>query len=177
MKFHLSGILQGSGRAAMGRASTWVDVDGIVCVLYIFEESEVAEYMHLALISKENPVWIQASGVVVRVVRDLVKACTWRGLGVVVVFVVRLGVVFCLSVALIRFMVNVHTWYACCDAVDSLNDVVRAATLFLQFFLFVSLEWTWSAIVDDLAALVACDVLVYYLCSFAFYLLAVLPKR
>ena len=64
--------------------------------------------MHLALISKENPVWIQASGVVVRVVRDLVKARAWRGLGVVVVFVVGLEVLFCVSVALVRFVVDVH---------------------------------------------------------------------
>ena len=77
--------------------------------MYIFEESEVAEYMHLALISKENPVWIQASGVVVRVVRDLVKARAWRGLGVVVVFVVGIGFVLSLSVALVCFVVDVHT--------------------------------------------------------------------
>ena len=64
--------------------------------------------MHRAFIVDEDPVWFQASGVVLRVVIDLVKAYTWRGLGFAVVFVVRLGVVLCLSVALVRFVVNVH---------------------------------------------------------------------
>ena len=66
---------------------------------------------------------------------DLVKACAWRGLGVVVVFVVGLGFVFYLSVDLVRFVVDVHALYSCRDAVDSLYDVVRAANLFPSIFL------------------------------------------
>ena len=66
--------------------------------------------MHRALIVEEYPVWVQASGVVLRVVRDLVKSRAWRGLRVVivVVFIVGLGVVFCISIDLVRFMVDVH---------------------------------------------------------------------
>ena len=64
--------------------------------------------MHRALIVNDNPVWIKAYGVIIHVVRYLVKARAWRGLGVVVVFVVRLGVVLCISVALVYFVVNVH---------------------------------------------------------------------
>ena len=58
MKVHLSGIFKGSGRVAMGRASTWVDVDGLIYVIYICEESAVDEYMHRALIVKEDLVWV-----------------------------------------------------------------------------------------------------------------------
>ena len=65
--------------------------------------------MHRALIVEENSVWVQASGVIIHVVRDLVKACAWRELKVVVVFVVGLGVVLCISVALVRSVVDMHT--------------------------------------------------------------------
>ena len=65
--------------------------------------------MHRSLIVEEDPVWVQASDVVLHVVRYLVKSRAWCGLGVVVVFVVGLGVLFGLSVALVRFVVNVHT--------------------------------------------------------------------
>ena len=57
----------------MGRASTRVDVDGIVCILYVSEESLYDEHVHRYLIVEENPVWIKASGVIIHVVRDLVK--------------------------------------------------------------------------------------------------------
>ena len=86
--------------AAMGRASTRVDVDSIVCIIYICEERAVDERMHRAFIVEENPVWVQVSGVVIHVVRDLAKSRAWHGIGVVVVFVVGLGVVLCLFVAL-----------------------------------------------------------------------------
>ena len=64
--------------------------------------------MHRALIVEEDSVWVQASGVVIHVVRDLVKARAWRGLGVVVVFVVELRVVLCLSVAIVLFVFDVN---------------------------------------------------------------------
>ena len=64
--------------------------------------------MHRAMIIKEDPVWVQASSVVLHVMRDLVKARAWRGLGVVI-FVVGLRVVLCFSVDIFRFVVNVHT--------------------------------------------------------------------
>ena len=41
-------------------------------------------------------------------VRDLVKKCALNELRVVVIFIVGLGVVFCLSIALVRFMVIVN---------------------------------------------------------------------
>ena len=107
MKIHLSNILQGSGPDAMGCASTQVDADGLVYVFYVCEESAVAKHIHRDLIIEENPVWIMASGVVIHVVRDLVKARAWRGLGVVLV--VGPGVVFCLSVAIVCFVVDMHT--------------------------------------------------------------------
>ena len=69
----------------------------------------VDEHMHCALIVEEDPVWVQASGVVIHVVRDLVRSTAWSGLGFLVVFVVGLGVVLCLSASLVRFVVNVHT--------------------------------------------------------------------
>ena len=65
--------------------------------------------MHRAFIFEEDPVWFQASGFVLHVVINLVKAHAWRGLGVAVVFVVGLGVVLCLSVDLVRFVVDVHS--------------------------------------------------------------------
>ena len=65
--------------------------------------------MHRAFIVEEDQVWVQASGVVIHVVRDLAKTCAWRGIGVVVVFVVGLGVVLYFSVALFYFVVDVHT--------------------------------------------------------------------
>ena len=65
--------------------------------------------MHRDLIVEEDPVWVQAFGVVIHVVRDLVKARACRGIGVVAIFVVKLGVVFYLSVALVHFLVDVHT--------------------------------------------------------------------
>ena len=67
---------------------------------------------------------------------------TWRVLGVIVIFVVRFGVVFCLSVVFVRFVVHVHASYTRHDAVGSFQDVVRVTTLFLQFFLFVLIERT-----------------------------------
>ena len=140
VELHLSDIHQGSGGDTMVCTSIQVDVNGLVYVLEIFHLRAVAKNMHRALFFKEDPVWVQASGVVLHVVRDLVKARTWRGIRVVFVLVIGLGVLFYLSVALIRFVFNVHTLYACCDAVKSLNDVVRDATLFLQYVLFVLLE-------------------------------------
>ena len=77
----------------MGRASARVDVDGLVCVLYVCEESAVSEHVYRAMVVKKDTVWIEASRVVVHVVRYLAKARAWRGLVVVVMFVVRLGVV------------------------------------------------------------------------------------
>ena len=38
----------------------------------------------------------------------LVEASAWRGIGVVVIFAVRVGVVFCLSVDFVCFMVHMH---------------------------------------------------------------------
>ena len=69
----------------------------------------VAEHVHRAMIVEENQVWIKASGVIIHVVRDLVKSRAWCGIRAVVVFIVGLGVVFCLSVALVYFLVDVHT--------------------------------------------------------------------
>ena len=74
MEVHLSDILQGSGRSAMGRASDRVDINGLVYVLDIFYEHAADEHMHCAFIVEEYLVWVQASGVVLHVVRDLVKA-------------------------------------------------------------------------------------------------------
>ena len=65
--------------------------------------------MHRSLIVEEDPVWVQASDVVLHVVRYLVKSRACRGLGVVVVFVVGLGVVFGLSVSLVHFVVSIYT--------------------------------------------------------------------
>ena len=65
--------------------------------------------MHRSLIVEEDPVWVQASDVVLHVVRYLVKSRAWCGLGVVVVFVVRIRVILCVSVALVCFVVYVHT--------------------------------------------------------------------
>ena len=109
MKVYLSNILQGSGLAAMGRTSTQVDVDGLVCILYVYEESAVAEHVHHDLVVEKDPVWIKVSRVVIHVMRYSVKARAWRGLGVVVVFVVGIGFVLSLSVALVCFVVDVHT--------------------------------------------------------------------
>ena len=67
--------------------------------MYVCEETVIAEYVHRALVFKKDPVWIKASRVIIHVVRYLVKARAWSGLGVVAVFIVGLGVVFCLSVA------------------------------------------------------------------------------
>ena len=64
--------------------------------------------MHCDLIAEEYTVWVLASGAVLNVLRDLLKACAWRGLGVVVIFVVGLGVVLCLSVDHVCFVVGVH---------------------------------------------------------------------
>ena len=58
MKVPLPDILHGYGCAAVGRASARVDVDGLVCVFYIGEESAVAEHMHRSLIVEEDPVWV-----------------------------------------------------------------------------------------------------------------------
>ena len=88
MKIYLSNILQGSGPAVMGRAFTWVEVDGIFYFLYVCKDITLDEHMNRVLIVKENPVWIKTSGVIIHVVRDLVKAHAWPGLVVVVVVVV-----------------------------------------------------------------------------------------
>ena len=93
----------------MGCADAQVGVDGLVCVLYVYKESAVDEHLHQDLVVQKYPVWIKASRVVIHVVRYLVKACAWRGLGVVVVFVVGIGVLFCSSFALFRFVVDMHT--------------------------------------------------------------------
>ena len=45
MEVHLSDILEGSGRAAMGRAPARVDVNGIVCGLNFCHERAVAEIL------------------------------------------------------------------------------------------------------------------------------------
>ena len=50
MKIYLSDIIQGSGLAAMGCDYTQVDVDGVVCVLYVCKERLVAEPLHRDLI-------------------------------------------------------------------------------------------------------------------------------
>ena len=65
--------------------------------------------MHHALVFEKDPIWIEASRIVVHVVRYLVKARAWRGLAVIVVFVVGLRVVFCFSVALVCFVLDVRT--------------------------------------------------------------------
>ena len=57
-------------------------------------ERVVAEHVHHALIFSENPVWIKASSVIIHVVREMVKARALRGIRVVIVFVVELGVLF-----------------------------------------------------------------------------------
>ena len=64
--------------------------------------------MHCVLIVEEDPLWVQASGVVLYVAINLVKSCAWRGLGVFI-FIVRLRVVFCISVDIVRFVINVNT--------------------------------------------------------------------
>ena len=92
----------------MGRASARLDADGLICVLYVCKESAVAEHVHHALVAEKDPVWIEASRVVFHVVRYLVNACAWRGIRVVVVFVVGLGVVFCFSVDLVCFAVDAY---------------------------------------------------------------------
>ena len=76
--------------------------------MYVLEESAVSEHVHCALIFKENPVWIKASGVIIHVVRDLVKSCASRELRVVVIFVVKLRVLFYISVALVCFVAVMH---------------------------------------------------------------------
>ena len=93
----------------MGRASDQVDVNRLICVLYVYDESAVAEHVQRALIVEKNTGWIKAYRIIIHVVRYLVKSCAWRGIGVVVVFFVRLGVVFYLSIALVCFMFDVHT--------------------------------------------------------------------
>ena len=72
-------------------------------------ERVVAEHVHRALIFYKNKVWIQASGVIIRVMREMVKARALRGIRAVIIFVVELGVVFLLSVAIVFFIVDVHT--------------------------------------------------------------------
>ena len=109
MKIYLSDILQGSSVAAMGRPSAQVDVDGLTCILFVCEESVFAEHVHHALIVKKNPVWIKASRVIIHGVRYLMKARAWRGFGVVFVSFVGLRFVFCFSVAVVCFVVDVHT--------------------------------------------------------------------
>ena len=109
MKIYFPDIFQGSSLAAIGRASARVDVNGLVYVLYVCKEIAVAEHVNHALVFEKDPVCIKASRVVIHVVRYLMKAHVWRGLGVAVVFVVRLGVVFYFSVAIVCFVVDVHT--------------------------------------------------------------------
>ena len=107
---------------------------------------------------------------------DLVEVRTWCGLGVIVVFVVRFGFVFCLSVAFACFVFHMHASHNRHDKVDSWHDVVRFATLLLHFFLFVLLERTLSAVVTELAALISGGVLVYFCHSFTFSLFVVFHK-
>ena len=140
MKVYLSDILQGSSFAAMGRSSARVDVDGLVCVQYVCEEIAITENVHSVLVIDKDTVWIKASRVVIHVVRYLVKVCNWRRIGVIVVFVVGLGFLLCLSVALVCFMVDVHNGYAFRRAIHSLNNIVRAPSFILQFFLFLLFE-------------------------------------
>ena len=137
---YLPNILQGSCLAAIGLPSARVDVNWLVYVLYVCKESAVAEHVHCAMVVEKDSICNVASRIVVNVVRYLVKARAWHGLGVLVVFVVRLVVVFCFSVTLVCFMVEVHASYACCHAIDSLHDVVWAASYIPQFFLFVLFE-------------------------------------
>ena len=106
----------------------------------------------------------------------MVKVRALRGIRVVIIFVVELGVVFWLSVAIVYFIVDVHTWYACHCAIDSLHDVFRAASFILQFLLFVLFEVTWPDVVAELAALVACDIFVYLRCSLVVALAVVLRE-
>ena len=77
---------------------------------------------------------------------------------------------------LVCSVVDVHTWYSCCRAIDSLHDVVRATSIILKCFLFVLFEGVWPAVVVDLAALVACDVFVNIRCPFDVALIFVLCK-
>ena len=65
--------------------------------------------MHCALIVEEDSMCAQATGVVIHVLRYLMKARAWSGLGVAVVFVVGIGFVFYLSVALFCFVAGVNT--------------------------------------------------------------------
>ena len=109
MKVYLSDIYQVSGLAATVCASTQVDVNGLFCVLYVCKERAIAENVHCALVVEKNSSWIKVSCVIIHVVRYLVKACAWRGIGVVAIFVVGIGVVFCFSVALVCLVVHVHT--------------------------------------------------------------------
>ena len=160
----------------MGPSPTRVDIDGLACVLYVCEERAVAEHVHRALIADKNPVRIKASRVIIHVLIYLVKACAWRGLRVVVVFVVGLGVVFCFSFSLVCFVVDVHTWYTCRRTIDSLHEDFWAASFIIQFLLFVLYEGAWPAVVDELAALVAYDAFVNLCWSFAVSLLVVLRK-
>ena len=95
--------------------------------------------MHHDLVVEKDPVWIKVSRVVIHVMRYSVKARAWRGLGVVVVFVVGIVFVLRLSVALVCFVVDVHTLYVCRRGIDSLHNVVRAASFILQFFFFCHL--------------------------------------
>ena len=105
---YLSDIPQGSVLATMGHASAQVDVDGIVFILYFCEESVVAEHVHRDMVVEKDPVWLKVFRVVIHVVRYVLKARAWRGLGVVIVFVIGLIVVFFFSVDIVCFMVDVH---------------------------------------------------------------------
>ena len=58
----------------------------------------------------------------------------------------------------------------------SLHDVVWADSFILQFFLFLLLEGAWPDVVDELAALEACDVFVNIRCPFVIALFVVLCK-
>ena len=108
MKVHISDIHDGSSGVTMGRSPACVYIDGFVYGLDVYEERAVAKCMHCAMVVKENPVWVHAFSFILHVMGYLVEARAWRRIGVIVVFVARIGAVFCFSVAFIHYMFYVH---------------------------------------------------------------------
>ena len=98
----------------------------------------VSEHVYPALIFQEDPVWVEESVFVIRMIRDLVETCSWIWIGVVIRNVG--GFVIFFLVALVRIVTNVHVGHPRGDVVHSLHDVVWIASLFLQLFLFIFLE-------------------------------------
>ena len=69
MKVYLPNILQGSCLAEMSFPSAQVYVGGLVFVLYVCKESAVFEHINRDLVVGKDPVWVEASHIVVHVVR------------------------------------------------------------------------------------------------------------